>query len=73
MVYSVFQMTVPSNIVYLVILEPGHEKMCLMSYAENKDADQPTHPHSPISAFVVQCLDSIISLDSIAKISRLYS
>ena len=50
--------------------EPGHEKMCLMSYANNKGADQPVHPHSLISAFVVRCLDSIISLDSIAEISR---
>ena len=50
---------------------PGHEKMCLMSYANNKGADQPAHPRSLISAFVVRCLDSIISLDSIAEISRL--
>ena len=53
------------------IYEPGHEKRCLMSYANNKGADQPAHPCSLISAFVVRCLDSI-SLDSIAKISRLY-
>ena len=51
--------------------EPGHEKMCLMSYANNKGADQPAHPRSLISAFVVRCLDSIISLDSIAEISKL--
>ena len=42
-----------------------------MSYANNKGADQPVHPRSLISAFVVPCLDSIISLDSIAEISRL--
>ena len=52
--------------------EPGHEKMCLMSCANNKGADQPAHPRSLISAFVVRCLDNIISLDSIAEISRLY-
>ena len=40
--------------------EPGHEKMCLISYANNKGADQPAHPCSLISAFVVRCLDSII-------------
>ena len=51
--------------------EPGHEKMCLMSYTNNKGADQPAHPRSLISAFVVLCLGSIISLDSIAEISRL--
>ena len=46
--------------------------MCLMSYANNKGADQPAHPRSLISAFVVRCLDSIISLDSISEISSLY-
>ena len=53
------------------LIEPGREKMCLMSYANNKGADQTTHPRSLISAFVVRCLDSIISLDSVAEISRL--
>ena len=43
----------------------------IMSYANNKGADQPAHPRSLISAFVVHCLDSIVSLDSIAEISRL--
>ena len=52
-----------------VICEPGREKMCLMSYANNKGADQPAHPRSLISTFIVRCLDSI-SLDSIAEISR---
>ena len=42
-----------------------------MSYANNKGTDRPAHPHSLISAFVVRCFDSIISLDSIAEISRL--
>ena len=44
-----------------------------MSYANNKGADQTAHhPRSLISAFVFRCLDSIISLASIAEISRLY-
>ena len=47
-------------------------RKCLMSYANNKGADQPVHPRSLISAFVVHCLDSMVSLDSIAEISRLY-
>ena len=47
--------------------------MCLTPYANNKGADQPAHLRSLISAFVVRCLDSIISLDSIAEISRLAS
>ena len=47
----------------------SHEKLCLMSYANNKVADQTAHPRSLISAFVVRCLDSIIYLDFIAEIS----
>ena len=41
-----------------------------MPYANNKGTDQPAHPHSLISAFVVCCLDRIIPLLAIAKISR---
>ena len=42
-----------------------------MQYANNKGADQPEHPCSLISTFVVQCLDSIIPLASISEISSL--
>ena len=56
---------------FIIIFEPGHEKMCFMPYANNKGADQPAHPRSLISAFIVRCLYSMISLDSIAEISRL--
>ena len=34
------------------INELSHEKMCLISYANNKGADQPAHPCSLISTFV---------------------
>ena len=33
-----------------------------MAYANNKGADQPAHPRSLISTFVVHLLDSIIPL-----------
>ena len=46
-------------------------RKCVMSYANNKGADEPAHSRSLISAFVVRCLDSIISLDSTTEISRL--
>ena len=42
-----------------------------MTYVNNKGADQPAHPRSLISAFVVRCLDSIIPRVSISEISRL--
>ena len=42
-----------------------------MSYANNKGADQPAHPRSLISAFVVRCLDSVMSLVSVTKIPSL--
>ena len=44
--------------------------MCLMPYANNKGADQPAHPRSLISTFVVRCLDSMICILAISKISR---
>ena len=44
--------------------------MCLMPYANNKGADQPAHPHSLISAFVVRCQDRMIHLVYISEISR---
>ena len=43
-----------------------------MPYANNNGADQPVHPRSLISTFVVCCLDSIIPLVSISEISNLY-
>ena len=45
----------------------------LIPYANNKGADQPAHPRSLISTFVVRCLDtcSIIPLVSISKILSL--
>ena len=39
---------------------PGHEKTCLRGVANNTDADQPAHPRSLISAFVIRFLKSII-------------
>ena len=47
----------PHHLLFIVMFsyrlsEPGHEKMCLMSYANNKGADQPAHPRSLIRDFV---------------------
>ena len=52
------------------IFGPGHAKTCLMPYANNKGADQPAHPRSLISTFVVRCLDSMICILAISKVSR---
>ena len=43
-----------------------------MPYANNKGADQAAHRRSLISAFVFPCLDSIIPLVPISRISSLY-
>ena len=51
---------------------PGHAKTCLTPYANNKGADQPAHPRSLISTFVVRCLNSMICILAIAKVSRFY-
>ena len=42
-----------------------------MSYANNKGTDHPAHQRSLISAFVVRCLDSVMSLVSSSQISSL--
>ena len=42
-----------------------------MPYANNKDADQPAHPCSLISIFVIRCLDSRIPLVTTLEISSL--
>ena len=43
-----------------------------MPYANNKGADQPAHPSSLISTFVLHCLGGIIHLGSISEISSLH-
>ena len=45
--------------------------MCLMSYVNNKGTGQPVHARSLIRAFVVHCLDSVMSLVSVTTISSL--
>ena len=43
-----------------VIYGPQREKTCLRGFANNTGADQPAHPRSLISAFVIRFLESII-------------
>ena len=62
---------VPLSSVCGMRFEPHHEKTCFLPYANNKGADQPAHLRSLISAFVICCLESIILLVSISKISSL--
>ena len=49
---------------------PGHAKTCLMAYANNKGADQSANLRSLINTFVVRCLDSMICILAISKVSR---
>ena len=56
---------------FLRTFEPGHTKTCQMPYANNKAADQPAHPHSLIGTFAVRCLDSIMYILALSKVSRL--
>ena len=42
-----------------------------LTYVNNKGIDQPAHPWSLISAFVVCLLDSVILLVSVFKLSNL--
>ena len=53
----------------LSIYGPRREKTCLRGFGNNKDADQPAHLHSLISAFVIHLLESIISRLATSEIS----
>ena len=51
------------------IYGPRREKTCLWGFTNNTGADQPAHPHSLISAFVIRLLESIISRLATGEIS----
>ena len=51
------------------IIGPRREKTCLRGFVNNKDAGQPAHPHSLISAFVIRFLESIICKLATGEIS----
>ena len=59
------------------IIDTGMSHMSLvmwkpvLPYSNNKGADQPMHPRSLISTFVVRSLDSMIPVLAISEISRL--
>ena len=61
----------PINIAVLTAIGPGHAKTCLTPYSNNKGADQSAHLRSLISTFVVRCLDSMICMLVISKVSGL--
>ena len=44
----------------------------VFAICEQKGANQPAHPLSLISAFIICCFDSIIPLVSISEISGIY-
>ena len=49
---------------------PQREKTCLLGFGNNTGPDQPAHPHSLISAFVIRFLESIISRLATSEISN---
>ena len=52
-----------------VLNGPQREKTCLRGFANNTGADQPAHPPSLISAFVIRFLKSIICKLATGEIS----
>ena len=55
---------------YAALIEPRREKTCLRSFASNKGTDQPAHPRSLISAFVIRFFESTISKLTTSEISN---
>ena len=58
-----------ANIFRTEIYGPRREKTCLPGFANNTGADQPAHPGSLISAFVIRFLESIICKLSTGEVS----
>ena len=54
---------------YHFLIGPRREKTCLRGFANNKGADQPAHPRSLISAFVVRFLKNVICKLATGEIS----
>ena len=46
---------------YVTVIGPRCEKTCLRRLENNKGADQPAHPHSLISDFVIRFLEMAIA------------
>ena len=57
------------NLIIMKIFGPRCEKTCLREFANNTGADQPAHPCSLISAFVIHLVESIISILVSSEIS----
>ena len=55
-----------------VLNGPRREKTCLRGFANKKGADQPAHPRSLISAFVIRLLQSVIYRLATSEISIRY-
>ena len=53
----------------LAIIGSRREKTCLQRFAKNTGADQPAHPRSLISAFVIRFLERTISKLATSEIS----
>ena len=43
-----------------IVIGPRREKTCLRGFANKTGADQPAHPRSLISAFVIRFIESTI-------------
>ena len=50
-------------------VRPRREKTCLREFANNTGADQPAHPRSVISDFIIFILESIICKLATGEIS----
>ena len=61
--------SLPNQSLKCFIYGPRRKKTCLRGFANNTGADQPAHPRSLISAFVIRFLESTIFYLESGKIS----
>ena len=64
-----FQDSILRHYAFHTLYGPQREKTCLRGFANIKGADQPAHPRSLISAFVIRLLESFISRPATSEIS----
>ena len=60
------------SVSHILVILLNNAKTCLRRFANNKGVDQPTHPRSLISAFVIRLLESIITRLATSKNSIFY-
>ena len=70
---TIFHKKLSKESMYSLIYGPQREKTCFRWFGNNTGSDQPAHPRSLISAFVIRFLENIICKLATGEISTFCS